>query len=48
MKLNSRAVFSVSSEVDAGSWEVDVAEERCQQHFAETGNLTVNVGIAIR
>ena len=33
-------VFSVGFEVDIGSWEVDVAEAKCQRHFAETGTLT--------
>ena len=31
-------VFSIGFEVDVESWEVDVA--KCQQYFAETGNLT--------
>ena len=34
-----RPVFSVGFEVDVGSWEVDVTEAKCQQHFAEAGNL---------
>ena len=34
------AVFSIGFEVDIGSWEVDVAKAKCQQHFAETGTLT--------
>ena len=33
------SVFSVGFEVDVGSWEVDVTEAKCQQHFAEVGNL---------
>ena len=33
------AVFSTGFEVDIGSWEVDVAEAKCQQHFTETGIL---------
>lgn len=33
-------VFSVGFEVDTGSWEGDVAKVKCQQHFADTGNLT--------
>ena len=33
-------VFSIGFEVDIGSWEVDVAEAKCQQHFAETETLT--------
>ena len=27
-------VFSIRFEVNVGSWEVDVAEAKCQQHFA--------------
>ena len=32
-------VFSVGFEVDVGSWEVDGTEAKCQEHFAEAGNL---------
>ena len=34
------AVFSIGFEVNIGSWEVDVAEAKCQQNFAETETLT--------
>ena len=33
-------VFSIDFEVDVGLWQVDVAEAKCQQYSAETGNLT--------
>ena len=33
-------MFSIDFQLDIGSWQVDVAEEKCQQHFAETGTLT--------
>ena len=40
-------MFSIGFEVDIGSGEVDITEAKCQQHFAETGNLTVKVGVTI-
>lgn len=33
-------VFSMGFEIDVGSWEVDIAEAKWQQYFAEAGNLT--------
>ena len=33
-------MFSIAFEVDVGSWGVHIAKAKCQQHFAETGNLT--------
>ena len=38
--LIASSVFSIGFAVDFGSRGVDVAETKCQQHFAETGNLT--------
>lgn len=33
------SVFSIDFEVDIGSWKVDVAETKYQQHFAETQGI---------
>lgn len=33
-------MFSGGFEVDFGSWKLDFAEAKCQQHFSVTGNLT--------
>lgn len=42
-------VFSIGFEVDVGSWEGDIAEAKCWQHFAGTGNLTeFKAGFRIR
>ena len=38
--LTLMTVFSIDFEVDVGLWQVDVAEAKCQQYSAETGNLT--------
>ena len=34
-----RPVFSIGLEVDVQSWDVDVPEAKCQQHFAKTWTL---------
>lgn len=42
-------MFSIGFEVDVGSSEGDIAEAKCQQCFAVTGNLTeFKAGIRIR
>jgi len=34
------SMFSIGFEEDVGSWELDVTEANCQQHFSETGTST--------
>ena len=34
------SVLSIGFEVGVGSWGVHIAKAKCQQHFADTGNLT--------